>query len=662
MCKLCVFAGTAEGRRLIERLRGRGAHITACVATGYSEALIEPTDDVRVRIGRLDAGEMEALLREEGFDAVVDATHPYADKATENIAAACECAGVPYMRLQRESSADAADGVFVPDAAACAEYLMTTRGDILLTTGSKDLPAYCADRKLRRRLWVRVLPMSESLAQCAACGIAPARVMAMQGPFDEAMNLAMLRFTGARTLVTKDTGGAGGYAAKIGAARRAGAGVVVIGRPPQREGRTLDEIAGALEARYALTPVPRHVTLVGIGMGNAETRTLGMERALKEADCLIGARRMLDSVDCAGKRTHAAYAPVEIARILSEDRHSRRIAVLLSGDTGFFSGAKGLLAELQGVETEVLPGISSLQYFCAKLGRPWEDVRAISLHGRDADLARKVREHPSVFALVGGEDGVNSALARLEAAGLGHAAVAVGERLGYPEERITCGTAAGLVGGKYHALSVLLVDNPEAGRDIATCGLPDEWFDRDETPMTKSEARAVTLSKLQLTRDSVVYDIGSGSGSVTVEAARMVSRGAVYAVEMKPEAAALTRRNLEKFHLTNATVVEGRAPEALSALPAPTHAFIGGAGGSLREIVACLLEKNPRVRVVANAVTLESLSALTGLSAEFDHADIAEISVSKPRALGRYRLMTAHNPVAVFAMWNEAGKEGDPRE
>ncbi len=650
MCNICVFAGTNEGRSLIGRLSGRGARLTACVATAYGEELLGQHADVRVLAGRLDEAQMEALFRGERFDVVVDATHPYADRATENIAAACEAAGVEYLRLARSSSADAADGVFVNDAAACADYLKNTEGAVLLTTGSKELPVFCADEALRSRVYARVLPLPSSLQACADSGIAPDHIIAMQGPFDEALNLAMLNAVGAKYLVTKDSGSAGGYEAKIRAALKAGARAVIIGRPPQREGRPFEEIASELEARFRLAPAAKKVSLVGIGMGSAGTRTLAMERALREADCLIGARRMLDSVDCAGKRACEAIAAKEIARLIREDGQCRRFAVLLSGDTGFFSGAKGLLKELDGVETEVLPGISSLQYFCAKLGRPWEDVRAVSLHGRDCDLARVVRENPAVFVLVGGADGARNALARLAQAGLGGLQAAVGERLGYPQERITRGAASLLAEGNYDPLSVVLVDNPNCAGRIVTHGLPDEAFDRDETPMTKSEVRSVSLSKLALTRDAVVYDVGSGSGSVSVEAALLADR--VYAIEMKPQAAALTRQNVEKFHLANVEVIEGKAPDALGCLPAPTHAFIGGSSGSMKAIVDCMLEKNPRVRIVANAVTLESVAELSELAKAFDHADIAEVSVSKPRQLGRYRLMTAQNPVYVFALWN----------
>ncbi|MBP3645154.1 MAG: precorrin-6y C5,15-methyltransferase (decarboxylating) subunit CbiE, partial [Clostridia bacterium] len=542
------------------------------------------------------------------------------------------------------------DGIFVENTAACVEYLKATEGNILLTTGSKELPAYA---ELHDRIYVRVLPMQASLDICAQSGIASERIIAMQGPFDEEMNLALLKMTKAKYMVTKDTGGPGGYGAKISAAKKAGVQVIIIGRPMQREGMDLDAVIRLMEQRFSLAPVKKKVSLVGIGMGNPETRTLGMEKAIREADCLIGAKRMLESVDTRNKKTHIAIAAKDIAETIRSSA-DRRFAVLLSGDTGFYSGAKALVTELNDMEVEVLPGIGSLQYFCSKLQRPWQDVRPISLHGRNCDFIGEVRRNPAVFALVGGQDGVHSALQRLADAGLAHLTVHVGQRFGYSDEVICHGTVAELLDHQFDSLSVLLVENPDWESYVVTHGLPDEAFDRDETPMTKSEVRAISLSKLKLTQGAIVYDIGSGSGSVSVECALQARYGKVYAIEMKEKAIALTRHNAEKFHLTNLEVIAGTAPEALEDLPAPTHAFIGGSTGNMRGIIDCLLKKNPHVRIVVNTVTLETLAELTEISKEFDFSDIAEISVAKPRKLGNYQLMTAQNPVFIFTFQNGA--------
>jgi len=650
MSKICIFAGTSEGRKLVERLCGRGLQMTVCVATEYGEVLLGEHPDVETRAGRMDQTQMEEMLRGKGFDLVVDATHPYADKVTENIASACQKIGVEYLRLLRDSNSDDSDGVFVENTAACVEYLKSTEGNILLTTGSKELPAYA---ELHDRIYTRVLPMQASLVICAQSGFAPERIIAMQGPFDEAMNLALLKLTKAKYMVTKDTGGPGGYGAKISAAKKAGVQAIIIGRPMQRDGLDLDAVIRLMEQRFDLKSVKKKVTLAGIGMGNPETRTLGMEKAVREADCLIGAGRMLGSIDARNKKTHIAIAAKDIVEYIRSST-DRSFAVLLSGDTGFYSGAKALLAELTDMEVEVLPGIGSLQYFCSKLQRPWQDVRPVSLHGRDCDFVGEVRRNAAVFALVGGSDGVHSALRRLADAGFAHLTVHVGSRLGYPDEAICHGSVAELMNRTFDSLSVLLVENPAWQSYVVTHGLPDEVFDRNETPMTKSEVRAISLSKLALTQGAIVYDIGSGSGSVSVECALQARYGRVYAIEMKEKAIALTRRNADKFRLANLEVIAGTAPEALYNLPAPTHAFIGGSTGNMRGIIDCLLKKNPSVRIVVNTVTLETLAELSEIAKEFDFCDITEIGVSKLRKLGNYQLMTSQNPVFIFTLQNGA--------
>ncbi len=648
MYKLGVFAGTADGRELIERLTGRGLSITAFVATEYGQVTLGEHPDVEVRSGALPRSEMPGALREAAFDLVVDATHPYAEHITESIRLACEATGIECLRLLRESTAANDDGVFVEDTEACVRFLASTTGNILLTTGSKTLSQYGAEEKVRSRVYARVLPMMSSLQSCAESGIAPDHIIAMQGPFDEELNTAMLRAVKAAWMVTKDTGSVGGYADKIAAAKKAGARVVIIGRPPETPGLSFAETLSAVETRFSLPAPKKHVVMAGIGMGSADTRTLGMLRAVSEAECVIGARRMVQSVDTTGKRVCEAVMAKDIAAVIRGGAE-RNYAVLLSGDTGFYSGAKSLLKELgDEFDTEVMPGIGSLSYFCSRLRRPWEDVRAVSLHGRRCDIVREVRDNAAVFSLLGGDTGAREALERLCAAGLGHVRVFIGENLGYPEERITAGTAEELRSAEFGPLCVLLAENDTAASAPVTYGLPDEAFDRDKVPMTKEEVRSVCVSKLALSRGAVVYDVGSGSGSVSVECALVANRGTVYAIEQKDTAIELTRRNAEKFGLKNLEVVPGTAPDALADLPAPTHAFIGGSSGNLKEIIEVLLAKNPAVRIVVTAVTLETLSELTALTKEFSTADCVELQVNKPRTVGRYHLFNAQNPVYIF--------------
>lgn len=235
--KILLFGGTGEGRELAEWMLSQGLDATVCVATEYGETLLP--DGAQVHVGRLDAGAMEILMA-GGYTLVIDATHPYAVEVTKNIRAAAQATGLPCLRLLRQS--DREDGCQkAADMAAAADLLEGLPGKVLLTTGSKELDAF-ARPGLRERCCPRVLPMADSLERCLALGFPPKNIICMQGPFTKEMNLATLRQFHVRTLVTKDTGGYGGFRAKADAAREAGCDLVVVERPQTEEGLTLEEV------------------------------------------------------------------------------------------------------------------------------------------------------------------------------------------------------------------------------------------------------------------------------------------------------------------------------------------------------------------------------------------------------------------------------------
>ena len=235
--KILLFGGTGEGRELAEWMLSQGLDATVCVATEYGETLLP--DGAQVHVGRLDAGAMEILMA-GGYTLVIDATHPYAVEVTKNIRAAAQAAGLPCLRLLRQS--DREDGCQkAADMAAAADLLEGLPGKVLLTTGSKELDAF-ARPGLRERCCPRVLPMADSLERCLALGFPPKNIICMQGPFTKEMNLATLRQFHVRTLVTKDTGGYGGFRAKADAAREVGCDLVVVERPQTEEGLTLEEV------------------------------------------------------------------------------------------------------------------------------------------------------------------------------------------------------------------------------------------------------------------------------------------------------------------------------------------------------------------------------------------------------------------------------------
>lgn len=245
--KVLLFGGTGDGRALAEWMLARGLDATVCVATEYGETLLP--EGMKVHVGRLDTDGMAALMA-DGYTLVIDATHPYAVEVTENIRAASERTGLPYLRLLRQS--DGEDLCHkAENMAVAAEMLERLPGNVLLTTGSKELDHF-ARPGLRERCFPRVLPMADSLERCLALGFPPKNIICMQGPFTKEMNVATLHQFHIDTLVTKDTGGYGGFRAKAEAAKEAGCALLVVERPRNETGFTLEEIQRRLLGEEAV--------------------------------------------------------------------------------------------------------------------------------------------------------------------------------------------------------------------------------------------------------------------------------------------------------------------------------------------------------------------------------------------------------------------------
>ena len=652
MHRALLFAGTTEGRRIAEGCREKDIELTVSVATAYGETLIDPAQNVHVVSGRKDADGIAALLRDTGAELVIDATHPYAAEVTKTLKTVCAQAGVDYLRvLRREDHEDLTGCVWVDDTQGAVDYLNGTEGKVLLTVGSKELPAYTAVTDWQTRLFARVLPLPASAEQAFSLGFEGSRLICMQGPFSQEINEAMLRMLDVRYLVTKDTGAAGGFAEKLRAARACGVTPIVIRRPTQEEGVTVVECLALLAKRCGWSlSTKKQITILGLGMGDPGTLTKAAEDACRAADLIVGAKRVTEALSRFGKPVKNAVAAKEIETIL-RTAPAENIVVAMSGDTGFYSGTKGLLPLVRDLDVTVLPGISSIACFAAKAGTSWDDALLLSAHGRLCNYVTKIRRSPKTILLVGGDRGVQDLLTALVENGLGHLFVTVGENLSYPEERLTRGTARELAEQSFASLSLVLVDNPDAKSAVLTPGRPDGDFLRTEVPMTKSEVRAVTLSKLRLTKNALCWDVGAGTGSVSLEMAEAAEDGTVYAVEKKPEACALIEQNKRHLGVTNVQVIQGAAPDALRDLPAPTHVFVGGSGGELKEILALALEKSPSARIVVNTVTAETFAlALDAMKTlPVTEVEMVELSVSRDRPVGGYHLMTAQNPVYLFS-------------
>lgn len=692
MKKVLVFAGTTEGRELAELLADSNIKCSVCVATDYA---LELMNDKRldVNCGRLTEEEMEVLMRDGKFDVVVDATHPYAQIVSQNVRQAADKESISLIRLLRSTESAEEGFVSFKTHEECSEWLSFQTGNILLTTGSKDLGSYAKNETIKNHLFVRVLPGEESIRLCTANGITGRQIIAMQGPFSAQMNECILREYSIDWMVTKISGHAGGFEEKVEAAKKAGVGVCAILPPSENVCQT--EISGderkssmyicenvydtakkleLLLKEDILSKRSRKIILSGIGMGNTDGMTREAYHAFEEAEVIFGAERMLENLPGKGIKV-PYYRADDIISYLIEHPQYTKVAAAFSGDSGFYSGAQSMKKALEeanekGIlksETTILPGISSVSALAARLGVSWNDAVLASIHGRRTNVVNLVRKNTKVFLLLSGKNDFEMLVNKFREAGINHVKISAGYRLSYPDEKLFTfyldefeTKLFDLPEGVY----TCLIENEDCEEQILTPGIDDEIFSRTKVPMTKNEVRVLSISRLELTKNAVVYDVGSGTGSVSIECARLSPDIFVFAIEQKEEAANLTKENAVRLGLSDQIVViNKKAPEGFEELPRPTHVFIGGSSGALSDILSAIQKKlivkentkgktdkaSKGVRVVINAVSLETIAQITKLIQTYPvkHVQLTQIQASRAHKLGSYNLMQAQNPVLI---------------
>ena len=692
MKKVLVFAGTTEGRELAELLADSNIKCSVCVATDYA---LELMNDKRIDVncGRLTEEEMEVLMRDGKFDVVVDATHPYAQIVSQNVRQAADMESISLIRLRRSTESAEEGFVSFKTHEECSAWLSFQTGNILLTTGSKDLGSYAKNETIKNHLFVRVLPGEESIRLCTANGITGRQIIAMQGPFSAQMNECILREYSIDWMVTKISGHAGGFEEKVEAAKKAGVGVCAILPPSENVCQT--EISGderkssmyicenvydtakkleLLLKEDILSKRSRKIILSGIGMGNTDGMTREAYHAFEEAEVIFGAERMLENLPGKGVKV-PYYRADDIISYLIEHPQYTKVAAAFSGDSGFYSGAQSMKKALEeanekGIlksETTILPGISSVSALAARLGVSWNDAVLASIHGRRTNVVNLVRKNTKVFLLLSGKNDFEMLVNKFREAGINNVKISAGYRLSYPNEKLFTfyldefeTKLLDLPEGVY----TCLIENEDCEEQILTPGMDDEIFSRTKVPMTKNEVRVLSISRLELTKNAVVYDVGSGTGSVSAECARLSPDIFVFAIEQKEEAANLTKENAVRLGLSDQIVViNKKAPEGFEELPTPTHVFIGGSSGALSDILSAIQKKlivkentkgktdkaSKGVRVVINAVSLETIAQITKLIQTYPvkHVQLTQIQASRAHKLGSYNLMQAQNPVLI---------------
>lgn len=717
--RVLIFAGTTEGRTLSEYLSENRIEHTVCVATEYGEEVLSASPYMTIHQGRMGVSEMEKLMQTGSFAAVVDATHPYAVEVTANIREASQEAKLPYLRLKRWLDAETEGSVFYFHSnEECVDALEKTEGNILLTTGSKELVTYCSRPLVKNRLYVRILPGMESISICTELGIKGKQMIAMQGPFSTEMNEAILHQYEIACMVTKKSGRQGGYPEKLEAARRAGIPVYVIEPADTERGYSMEEVCEKLQLllcaeksvsvdksksvdelkdvddmmKDKTADIPKaepgvemvtpskaeaendaaagkvdnkmDIILAGIGMGASKGLTREVYDAIESADILLGAKRLIEPYKPRMEKK-PYYLGKDIVPYL-EDLFLQsagkryRVVVLFSGDSGCYSGCQALAHCLHEAVAEkrffadirILPGISSISYLASCIGESYQDAAIMSMHGKLLPgLARRIQENEKTFLFMSGVKDMRKLGNALSEALMDDCIITAGYQLSYENEEIRKLTPKECMSCEKEGLYICFIYNPHPKKRPLTPGIPDEEFIRGKVPMTKKEIREVSICKLRLYPGAVVYDIGSGTGSVAVEMADMSPDIEVFALEQKPEAVELIEKNKEKFHLDNITVIRTKAPEGLMDLKMPTHAFIGGSGGNMKEIIETLHQINPGMRIVINAVSIETLCEIKEILMAYPVCDteFVQLQVSRVKELGTYHMMQAENPIFVCA-------------
>jgi precorrin-6Y C5,15-methyltransferase (decarboxylating) len=391
------------------------------------------------------------------------------------------------------------------------------------------------------------------------------------------------------------------------------------------------------------------INIIGIGMGGDGTLTEKAREAISASDLLIGAERMLEGFRNADIPCVAEYRPNEITHIIKE-RSPEKVSVLMSGDCGFYSGAKKLIKALDEPDVTVISGISTPVYFCAKLKMDWSDMHFVSLHGQRGNIARNVSAHEKTFFLLCGDITADELCRHLCSYGLGKVEVHIGVDLSYGDERIISGTAEEIaVGDRIDGLTALIAVNHDFEKYLRT-SIPDEEFVRGKVPMTKSELRGAIVSGLNIGRNSVCWDIGCGTGSVSVEAAFRCPDGKIVAIDKKADAVNLTIENAHLFGCDNIEAAEGICPEKKKDMPIPEKVFIGGSSGNMEAIFEAVYSKNMDADIVVTAVSLETLNEAVQCFERFSvMPEIVQLAVTRTKKIGTHTMLQAQNPVFIIS-------------
>ncbi len=409
------------------------------------------------------------------------------------------------------------------------------------------------------------------------------------------------------------------------------------------------------------------VTVIGVSPEGVSNLSPTVCQLIMGAEIIFGGQRLLEMFpSLTGQQVVIGNNLAEVAGLIKVNLGQKRMVVLASGDPGFYGIARYLTGKLGKNNVEIVPNVSSMQLAFARIGENWDDAALTSVHSRDIEtLVGIVRSNPKVGIFTDDKHTPGEIARMLLEYGIDNRRAYVCQDLGTEEESIVETDLENLKDSLFSPLNVVILikDTRETEQDappLQMLGIADDDF-RQPTEghlITKQEVRAVSLAKLALTEDSIVWDIGAGSGAVSVEVALLARNGSVFAIEKNVDSVAVIKENVRHFGCHNVRVIHAMAPDKLEGLPAPNAIFIGGSGGEMDEILRlCCRRLRPDGRIVVNAATLETLNrSVDNLKSSHFDVQVTLINIARSRDILNLTRFEALNPVFVITAWQEKEK------
>ena len=415
----------------------------------------------------------------------------------------------------------------------------------------------------------------------------------------------------------------------------------------------------------------KYITVIGSGPGCEDYLLPAAVKTAQNCDRVVadkGLVAVLEKAEVTSVETMESV--VQTLSDMEAMEEESRMALFVSGDPAYYSMYRMVKRVYPDMCVDYIPGISSLQMMAARAGVTMEDAAILSGHGRALSISElyfDVRKREAVFVLCDGLCTPSWIGEKLVEGGVTDVRMWAGSRLTYEDEICDQGSPESFIGKNYPALTVVCIKNEHRNKKEETVLVRDEQFCRNATPMTREEIRWSVIGKLELKPSSVLWDIGAGTGSISIEAARLCPKGQVISFERNPRALEILEENKERFEADNMRIISGDALEVLmdqdpkqtDAIPKPTHVFLGGTGGDLEALLDRIVAYGPWIQVMISCVTLETTAKAVQSFCRGDRfcdVDIVTIQTEHGRTVGDYHLMEADHRVTLIS-----GKVNDTR-